>query len=122
MSRSELGTLIARNHDEIETLRKMGQRNYIEFTLTRNQQQTVAGVGLLLKKTNAKRHQFNVNLLADDMEIQKNGRTIDEPIFFAVGGQKGFYELVVNKVEQDKVSGYISTPKFGTEMAAGGTH
>ena len=117
MSRSELGTLIARNHDEIETLRKMGQRNYFEFSLTRNQQQTVAGVGLLLKKTNAKRHQFNLNLLADDMEIQKNGRTIDEPIFFSVGGQKGFYELVVNKVEQDKVSGYISTPKYGTELA-----
>ena len=124
MSRSELGTLIARNHDEIETLRKMGQRNYYEFNLTRNQQQTVAGVGLVLKKTNAKRHQFNLSLLADDMEIQKNGRTIDEPIFFAVGGQKGFYELVVNKVEQDKASGYISTPKYGMEMAAtgGSTH
>jgi hypothetical protein len=118
MSRSELGTLIARNHDEIETLRKMGQRNYFEFSLTRNQQQSVAGVGLLLKKTNAKRHQFNLNLLADDMEIQKNGRTIDEPIFFAVGGQKGFSELVVNKVDQDKVSGYISTPKYSAEMAA----
>src|SRR6516165_12005853 len=117
MSRSELGTLIARNHDDIETLRKIGQRNYFEFSLTRNQQQSVAGVGLLLKKTNAKRHQFNLSLLADDMEIQKNGRTIDEPIFFAVGGQKGFYELVVNKVEQDKVSGYISTPKYGTELA-----
>jgi hypothetical protein len=24
----------------------------------------------------------------------------------------------VNKVDQDKVAGYISTPKFGTEMAA----
>ena len=118
MSRSELGTLIARNHDDIETLRKMGQRNYYEFSLARNQQQTVAGVGLLLKKTNAKRHQFNLNLLADDMEIQKNGRTIDEPIFFSVGGQKGFNELVVNKVDQDKVSGYISTPKYGPELAA----
>jgi hypothetical protein len=118
MSRSELGTLIARNHDDIETLRKMGQRNYFEFSLTRNQQQNVASVGLVLKKTNAKRHQFNLSLLADDMEIQKNGRTIDEPIFFAVGGQKGFYELVVNKVDQDKAAGYISTPKFGTEMAA----
>jgi len=118
MARSELGTLVARNHDDIETLRKMGQRNYYEFSLARNQQQTVAGVGLLLKKTNAKRHQFNLNLLADDMEIQKNGRTIDEPIFFSVGGQKGFNELVVNKVEQDKVSGYISTPKYGPELAA----
>jgi hypothetical protein len=121
MSRSELGTLIARNHDDIETLRKMGQRNYFEFSLTRNQQQNVAGVGLVLKKTNAKRHQFNLSLLADDMEIQKNGRTIDEPIFFAVGGQKGFYELVVNKVDQEKVAGYVSTPKFGTEMAAAGS-
>jgi hypothetical protein len=121
MSRSELGTLIARNHDDIETLRKMGQRNYFEFSLARNQQQNVAGVGLVLKKTNAKRHQFNLSLLADDMEIQKNGRTIDEPIFFAVGGQKGFYELVVNKVDQEKVAGYISTPKFGTEMAAAGS-
>jgi len=87
----------------------------------RNQQQNVAGVGLILKKTNAKRHQFNLNMLADDMEIQKNGRTVEEPIFFAMGGQKGFYELVVNKVEQDKVSGYISTPKYATEMATTGS-
>ena len=118
MARSELGTLIARNHDDVETLRKIGQRNYFEFTLMRNQQQNVAGVGLILKKTNAKRHQFNLNMLADDMEIQKNGRTVEEPIFFAMGGQKGFYELVVNKVEQDKVSGYISTPKYGPEIVA----
>ncbi len=118
MSRSELGTLIARNHDEIETLRKMGQRDYYEFSLTRNQEQKVAGVGLVLKKINVKRHQFNLSLLVDDMEIPKSGRTINEPIFFAVGGQKGFYELVVNKVEQDKTSGYISTPKYSTEMAA----
>jgi len=118
MSRSELGTLIARNHDEIESLRKMGQRDYYEFTVARGQEQKVAGVGLLLKKANAKRHQFNLNLLVDDMEIQKNGRTINEPIFFAVGGQKGFYELVVNKVQQNDVAGYISTPKYSIEVAA----
>lgn len=118
MARSELGTLIARNHDEVEQLRRMGQREYFEFTLAANQRQTVAGVGLVLRKTNVKRHRFNLNLLTNDMEIQKNGRTIDEPIFFAVGGQKGFYELVVNKVEQGKVSGYISTPKYSMEMAA----
>jgi len=118
MSRSELGTLIARNHDEIEQLRRMGQREYYEFGLAANQKQSVAGVGLVLRKTNVKHHRFNINLLTNDMEIQKNGRTIDEPIFFAVGGQKGFYELVVNKVEQGKVSGYISTPKYSMEMAA----
>jgi hypothetical protein len=118
MARSELGTLIARNHDEIEQLRKMGQREYYEFALARNQKQSVGGVGLILKKTNVKRHRFNLDLLTNDMEIQKNGRTIDEPIFFSAGTQKSFYELVVNKVEQDKVSGYISTPKYSVEMAA----
>lgn len=121
MARSELGTLIARNHDEIEQLRKLGRREYFEFTLERNQQQSVAGVGLILRKANVKRHRFNLDLLTNDMVIQKNGRTIDEPIFFSVGGQKGFYELVVNKVERDKVSGYISTPKYSVEMAAGQT-
>ena len=118
MSRSELGTLIARNHDEIEQLRKMGQREYIEFTLARNQQQSVAGVGLILRKANVKRHLFNLDLLTNDMVIQKNSRTVDEPVFFSVGGQRGFYELVVNNVERDKASGYISTPKYGVEVPA----
>ena len=33
MARSELGTLIARNHDEIDQLRRLGERDYIEFTI-----------------------------------------------------------------------------------------
>ena len=115
MARSELGTLIARNHDDIEALRKLGQRNYYEFTLTRGESQKIAGVGLVLKKTNVKHHSFNLNLLTDDMEVEKNNRTVNEPVFFSVGGAKGFYELVVNKVEQNKVTGYVSTPKYGSE-------
>ncbi len=111
MARSELGTLIATNHQQIEELRRLGERDYFEFTLAKGQQQSVAGVGLLLKKANAKRHRFNLNLIADDMEIQKNNRTVNEPIFFAVRASKRFYELVVNKVDPDKVTGYVSTPK-----------
>ncbi|HEV2423444.1 MAG TPA: hypothetical protein VGZ29_01310 [Terriglobia bacterium] len=119
MARSDMGTLIAKNHDDIETLRKLGQRNYYEFTIDKNQQQTVAGVGLVLKKTNVKHHRFNLNLVTNDVEVQKNNRTIDEPIFFSTGGSKAFYELVVNKVNQNKVTGYISTPKFSQpELAA----
>jgi DNA repair exonuclease SbcCD ATPase subunit len=115
MARSELGTLIARNHDDIETLRKLGQRDYYEFTLTRGDWQKIAGIGLMLKKTNVKHHSFNLNLLADDMEVAKNNRSVNEPVFFSVGGVKGFYELVVNKVEQNKVMGYVSTPKYSNE-------
>ena len=119
MAKSDMGTLIARNHDDIETLRKLGQRNYYEFTLAKNQEQTVAGVGLLLKKTNVKRHRFNVNLLTNDMAIPKDNRTVDEPVFFTTGKSKEFYELVVNTVDQNKVTGYVSTPKYSQpELAA----
>ena len=121
MARSDMGTLIARNHDDIETLRKLGQRNYYEFTLTKNQEKTVAGVGLVLKKTNLKHHRFNLNLLANDMVIPKDNRTVDEPIFFVPNNAKAFDELVVDKVDQNTVTGYVSTPKFSQpELATSG--
>ncbi|HEV2178445.1 MAG TPA: hypothetical protein VGW33_14760 [Terriglobia bacterium] len=119
MARSEMGTLIARNHDDIETLRKLGERNYYEFTLTKNQRQTIASVGMTLKKTNVKHHTFNLDMLADDSLIAKKNRAMDEPIFFAPSNSKSFYEVVINKVTPTQVTGYISTPKFaGQEMAS----
>ena len=118
MARSQFGTLIARNHDDLEQLRKLGERDYFEFTLPRNKQQNVAGVGLVLKKVNLKRHRFTMNLLADDMVIEKKDRTVNEPVFFAVGSSKKFYEMVINQVQSDQVKGYISTPKGVTESAA----
>ena len=117
MARSEFGTLIARNHDDIEQLRKMGERDYFEFTLTKNKQGKVAGVGLTLTKVNLKHHRFNMNVLMDDMTVEKKDRTIDEPIFFTVAGSKKFYELVVNQVQSNQVKGYISTPKGVTQVA-----
>ncbi|MGO9270924.1 MAG: hypothetical protein ACLQOO_11825 [Terriglobia bacterium] len=120
MARSDLGTLIARNHDDIETLRKLGDRDYFEFSLAKGAERTVAGVGLILKKTNVRRNRFNMTLLADDMTINKDNRTADEPIFFTPGGgQKRFYEIVVNKVSSNEVTGYLSTPK-GVETASAG--
>ncbi len=118
MAKSEFGTLIARNHDDIDTLRKLGERDYFEFTLTKNQRQNIAGVGLTLKKTNVKHNRFDLNLLADDLQIEKRGRTVNEPIFFYLANSKKPYELVANKVESDRVIGYISTPKGVREMAS----
>lgn len=78
----------------------------------------MAGVGLILKKVNAKRYRFNLNLLADDMLVEKKDKTINEPVFFAVGNSKKFYELVVNQVQSDQVKGYLSTPKGAIETAS----
>lgn len=118
MARSELGTLIARNHDDIETLRKMGDRDYFEFSVVKGKPARAANVGLVLKKTNVKRHKFNLIVQADDMDIEKKDKTVNEPVFFYLKGQKRFYELVVNAVESNKVTGYISTPKGAVEVAS----
>lgn len=117
MARSELGNLIARNHQDIEYLRKMGERDYFEFTLQRNQPQKIANVELILKKTNVKRHRFDVALVADEMQVDKKGRTVNEPVVFYLGGSKKPYELVVNSVQSNVVKGYVSTPKGAVEVA-----
>jgi len=117
MARSEMGTLIARNHDDIEYLRKIGDRDYFEFTLNRNQLAKVAGVGLTLKKTNAKRYRFNLDTLVDDIQVERKDCTINSPVYFYVSGSKKPYELVVNSVGSEQVKGYLSTPKGVTEVA-----
>src|SRR5260370_7808512 len=33
MAKSEFGTLIARNHEDVEDLRRKGERDYVQFTL-----------------------------------------------------------------------------------------
>ncbi len=118
MTKTDFGTLIARNHDEIQELRKLGERDYMEFALERNRPQRLAGVSLILKKANIRRHRFNLVVVADDMETEKKDRTVNEPIFFYVAGSKKPYEVVVNKVERSRVVGYISTPKGAMQMAS----
>jgi len=117
MARSQMGTLIARNHDDIEYLRKMGDRDYFEFTLTKNKQEKVAGVGLTLRRINPKRYRYNLDTLVDDINVERKDCTINSPVFFYVSGSKKPYELVVNRVESNEVKGYVSTPKGVTQVA-----
>jgi vacuolar-type H+-ATPase subunit I/STV1 len=119
MARSEMGTLIARNHDEIDQLRHMGTRDYYEFTVTRKAgAQKVGAVQVELKSTNQKRSQFTINVLADDRTFEKKNRSVNEPIFFYTGGSRAALELVVNKVTKSSASGYLSVPKAPSSTAA----
>jgi hypothetical protein len=119
MARSEMGTLIARNHDEIDQLRRMGQRDYFEFTVTRKAgAQKVGVVQVELKDTNLKKNQFTINVLADDKNFEKKNRSVNEPIFFYTGGNRQPLELVINKVSKSTASGYLSVPKGGAATSA----
>jgi cell division protein FtsB len=123
MARSEMGTLIARNHDEIDQLRRMGQRDYYEFTVTRKAgAQKVGSIQVELRDTNTKKNQFTINVLADDKNFEKKNRSVNEPIFFYTGGTRQAVELVINKVSKSTATGYLSVPKAGaTTTATSGT-
>ncbi len=112
MLRTEHGELIARNHDEIEQLRRLGEKDYYEFSLTsKGQRQKVGSMQVELRGINAKRHQFSVALYVDDMRLDKKNKAINEPIYFYAGGSRTPLELVVNQVSDKKVAGYLSVPK-----------
>ncbi len=112
MARSELGTLIARNHEQIEVLRRLGERDYIEFSIEgRGKPQKVGNISVELRGTNPKKNQFNLAMVVGDVRVEKRNRTVNEPIFFYTRGTKQPLELVVNQVAKDKVAGYLSTPK-----------
>jgi hypothetical protein len=120
MARSEMGTLIARNHDEIDQLRRMGQRDYFEFNVNRKGgAERVGSIQVELKDTNTKKNQYTINVLADDKSFEKKNRSVNEPIFFYTGGSHAALELVINKVSKASASGYLSVPKSsGTASAS----
>jgi hypothetical protein len=113
MARSELGTLIARNHEEIDVLRRMGERDYVEFTvLGRNKPQKIGTISVELRSVNLKKNQFSVVLVVDDVRTESKDRILNQPIVFYPHGTHEADEFVVNTVGKDKISGYISVPKY----------
>ena len=119
MARSELGTLIARNHEDVEQLRRLGERDYVEFTIDgKNKPQKVGAFMVELKGTNPNKKRYNVSLVVDDNRIEKKNLPVNEPIFFHQGADRRPLEMVVNSVSKDKVTGYISVPKSAIAQTA----
>jgi len=104
--------LVAHTRDELEYLKHKGDRNYYEFTLNKGDKpKPVSTVSLQLKKVDAKKGKYTMNVLADDRTIEKKDRNMMEPIQFYTGRDRNLYELVVFTVDKNTVSGYISAPK-----------
>ncbi len=121
-ARNELGTQIAHNHDELDQLRRLGQRDYFEFTVAnKGAKQKLGDITLELRNTNLKHNQYTVDLYVDDMKLEKKNRSVNEPIFFYTRGTRAAMELVVNQVGKDKIVGYLSVPKVQSAQAISST-
>jgi hypothetical protein len=112
MAKSQLGTLIATNSEQIAELQRMGERDYTEFTINaRNKAQTVGNIQVTLRGTNATKKTFTVDLLVDDVHLDRKNRAANDPVFFHQAGVRTPCEFVVNSVSKDTITGYISVPK-----------
>ena len=102
---------VATNSKEIEDLRRRGERNIIEFSVKKQKNmQKVGDISLRLEKSDQKKNRFTVIVLADDKSVEKKDKTVNEPLQFYVA--KSLYEVVINSVGKDQISGYLSTPKY----------
>jgi outer membrane murein-binding lipoprotein Lpp len=106
--------LIARNKEEVEELKRRGDRNIYEFDLRKsNSLSRVGPVQMRVKKVDVKRSKFTLDLIADDRTIEKKDKTVGEPVQFYVKGVRAPFphEIVVFELGKDRVIGYLSTPK-----------
>jgi len=117
--------LIARNHDDLEELKRRGDRNYYEFTINKSKApQHVGPVAISLTKTDSKKSKYTILVLADDKSIEKKDKTAGEPVQFYMKGaaRTAPYEIVVFDVNKNQITGYLSTPKTaGAATAASNT-
>jgi len=104
--------LIAHNHDEVEELKRLGERNIFEFNLAKGKEsQRVGPIQIQVKKLDTKHYRYTMNVLADDKNIEKKDKTVGEPVQFYVQGAHIPYEIVVFNITKDNMTGYLSTPK-----------
>ncbi len=104
--------LIARNQEELDQLKRSGERNIFELHLTKSKKPTHVGpIQVTLTKTDPKKFKYTLMVVADDKTIEKKDKTADEPVQFYIKGATRPYEIVVFDVTKDKVNGYLSTPK-----------
>jgi hypothetical protein len=113
--------LIAHNRDDLEELKRRGDRNYYEFKIAKSKTaQKVGPVQVTLNKTDQKKSKYTVTVFVDDRSIEKKDKTAGEPVQFYVRGGSRMppYELVVFEVGKNQITGYLSTPKEGGAPAA----
>jgi len=106
--------LIAHNRDDLEELRRRGDRNYYEFTVEKSKTpQRVGPVRMALNKADQKKSRYTVTVFADDRSIEKRDKTAGEPVQFYMRGATRLapYEIVVFDVGKNQIKGYLSTPK-----------
>jgi hypothetical protein len=111
--RNDLNGSIARTHEELVALAKRGERNYFEFDLAKTKQFERSGpISLSLRKADAKHNRVDLQLIVDDSELSKKSVNLYEPVWIHRADDPQPIQVVINKIERNRVHGYVSAPKY----------
>lgn len=111
-TRNDLGSSIARTHDELVELEKQGERDFFEFDLSKSKGfQRTGPISISLRKADVKHKNYDLALLVDDNQLGKKRVNLYEPIWLHREDDPQPLQLVVNKIDRNHVHGYVSAPK-----------
>jgi hypothetical protein len=118
-TRDELGGSIARTHEELVALQKRGEKNYIEFDLSKSKQFSHVGpLSISLRKANTKRQYCDLELIVDDNRISKKHTNLYEPVMLYPSDYAQPLEVVINSIGKGGARGYVSAPKYRQSQLA----
>jgi hypothetical protein len=112
-TRDELNGSIARTHDEVVALRKRGETNIYEFRLDKSKFfQPVGPLSIALHSTNTKHKTYDLGMIIEDNKLDKKRVNLYEPIWIRLADRPQAIELVVNRIDNNRIAGYLSEPKY----------
>lgn len=107
---TEQGKLIATTGEALQELKQQGEKDYLPFDARRRQKISVADIVIELRKADYKNHRADLRLFYDDKRVDRKQVYTNTPLTFFVGSDRVPYELVINQVIKDQITGYISAP------------
>lgn len=121
-ARTDLGGSIARNHDQLVSLERRGQKNYFEFDLYKNKEYRREGpLSVRLRKANVKHQYADLMLIVDDRDVTQKHVNLYQPVQFYEPDLGQPVEVVINSITRNHIHGYVSAPKYReSELAASG--
>jgi cell division protein FtsB len=112
-TRDELNGSIARTHEELVGLEKRGQRRYYEFDLSKSKSfQREGPIQVSLRKADSKHQSYDIAMMVNDHQLSKKKVDLYEPIWLHDSDETQPVQIVVNKIEKDRVHGYVSAARY----------
>jgi len=112
-TKDELNGSIAKTHDELVVLQKHGERNYFEFDIPKSKSFNREGpVSISLRKADTKHMSYDIAMIVDDNQLMKKKINLYEPVWIHRTDDPQPVQIVVNKIDKDRIHGYVSAPKY----------